>query len=42
MMYGRTTEVIELVRPDFETDLKGMDGFEKVKDHDANVTASKA
>jgi hypothetical protein len=29
--FGRTTEVIELQRPDFENDLKGLEGFEKLK-----------
>jgi hypothetical protein len=29
--YGRTTQVIELQRPDFEDDLKGLEGFEKLK-----------
>lgn len=31
-MYGRTTQVIELKRPDFEKDLNGFEGLEKLKD----------
>lgn len=31
-MYGRTTQVIELKRPDFEKDLNGFEGLEKLKE----------
>ncbi|PON25234.1 flavoprotein oxygenase [Trichoderma gamsii] len=31
-MYGRTTQVMELKRPDFETDLNGFGGLEKLKE----------
>lgn len=31
-MYGRTTQVMELKRPDFERDLNGFEGLEKLKE----------
>lgn len=31
-MYGRTTQVMELTRPDFEKDLNGYEGLEKLKE----------
>lgn len=30
--YGKTTQVIELKRPDFEKDLNGLEGLEKLKE----------
>ncbi|RFU28495.1 hypothetical protein B7463_g7828, partial [Scytalidium lignicola] len=32
VMYGRMTEVFELLRPGFENDLKGMEGVKKLKE----------
>jgi hypothetical protein len=31
-MYGRTTQLMELNRPDFERDFNGFEGLEKLKE----------
>jgi hypothetical protein len=39
--YGRTTEAIELPRPDFQKDVGGAEGMEKIKSkHQANGDSS--
>lgn len=35
IMYGRTTEAVELPRPGFEKDIGGMEGYEKLKNKSA-------
>ena len=30
-MYGRVTEAVEIPRPDFEKNVGGMDGYDKLK-----------
>ncbi|ETI21749.1 hypothetical protein G647_05818 [Cladophialophora carrionii CBS 160.54] len=40
MAFGRTTQVIELMRPDFDTDLEGLGGLEKLREANKARTGS--